>query len=465
MAAGRELVMGDLPPSVVSVLHTLAAAGHEAALVGGTVRDHLLGRPHADWDAATSARPEEVAALIAGSTWENRFGTVTVVGPPAVEITSYRAEGSYRDRRRPDDVRFGVSLAEDLDRRDFTINAIAWVPVDLDSGSGVLVDPHGGEADLRAGVLRAVGDPGERLTEDALRLMRACRLASLLNLRIDRATSDAIRSMAVSVADISGERIRDELQRIMDHDPRPSRALGLLERLGPLEVVLPEVAALRGIPQAKLVPGDALDHTFAAVDVAPPDDPDLRLAVLMHDIGKAKTEGDGHFIGHERVGADMTVAILRRLRLPTARVERIAGVVRNHMFAYEPAWTDAAVRRFIRRLDGVDRGLLFALRRADDAASGVGADGERLQAELERRMAEQLASQPGLLVDRRLAIDGDDLQRELGLEPGPVIGRILDRLTEAVLEDPERNERSTLLADARALTGGTGDSWPTRPRG
>ncbi len=462
MAAGRELVMGDLPASVIAVLETLAAAGHEAALVGGTVRDHLLGRPHADWDAATSARPEEVAALISGSTWENRFGTVTVLGPPPVEITSYRAEGAYRHRRRPDDVRFGVSLSEDLDRRDFTVNAIAWVPIDLSSGRGVLVDPHGGEDDLRAGLLRAVGDPLERLDEDALRLVRACRLASLLDLRIDRATASAIRSMASSVADISGERIRDELQRIMDHDPRPSRALGLLERLGPLEVVLPEVAALRGIPQAKLVPGDALDHTFAAVDLAPPDDPDLRLAVLLHDIGKAETEGGGHFIGHERVGAELATAILRRLRLPAARIHRIAGVVLHHMYDYQPEWTDAAVRRFIRRLDGVDRDLLFALRRADDAASGV--DGEGPQAELGRRIAEQLASQPGLLIDHRLAIDGDDLQSELGIEPGPVIGRILDRLTEAVLEDPERNQRSTLLADARALTDGTGESSPT-PQG
>jgi tRNA nucleotidyltransferase/poly(A) polymerase len=463
VAAGRELVIGDLPASVVGVLETLAGAGHEAALVGGTVRDHLLGRAHADWDAATSARPEQVAALISGSTWENQFGTVTVLGPPSVEITSYRAEGSYRDRRRPDEVRFGVSLNEDLARRDFTVNAIAWVPIDLAAGRGRLVDPHGGEDDLRARVLRAVGDPAERLDEDALRLIRACRLASLLGLRIDGATEDALRSLAGSVAGISGERVRDELQRIMDHDPRPSTALGLLERLGPLEVVLPEVAALRGIPQAKAIPGDALDHTFGAVDLAPPEDPDLRLAVLLHDIGKVRTAGDGHFIGHERVGAELATQILRRLRLSGARVERIAGVVLNHMYDYQPAWTDAAVRRFIRRLDGVDRDLLFALRRADDAASGV--DGEQLQSELERRIAEQLAGQPGLLVEHRLAIDGDDLQRELGLAPGPVIGRILERLTESVLDDPARNERATLLADARALTDGTGESSAAPRRG
>ncbi len=461
MATGRELVIADLPGPVAGVLEALAAAGHEAVLVGGCVRDQLLGRPHADWDAATSARPEEVAALFGGSTWENRFGTVTVLGPPPVEVTSYRAEGEYRDRRRPDEIRFGVSLEEDLARRDFTVNAIAWVPTDLAAGRGRLVDPHGGERDLEDGILRAVGDPSERLEEDALRLVRACRLASALGLRIDPATEAAIVTRAASVAGVSGERIRDELQRMLDLDPSPSTALLLLERLGLLGFVLPEVAALRGVPQAKLVPGDALDHTLRAVDLAPSGDHDLRLSALLHDIGKAHTARDGRFIGHERVGADLATGALRRLRLPGARVERIAGVIGHHMYAYEPGWTDAAVRRFIRRLDGIDRGLLFALRRADDAASGVGELGERVQAELEHRIGEQLAREPGILVEHRLAIDGHDLQRDLGVAAGPDIGRILDRLTEVVLDDPSRNEPEELLALARALTAGTSDPPPT----
>jgi putative nucleotidyltransferase with HDIG domain len=225
-------------------------------------------------------------------------------------------------------------------------------------------------------------------------------------------------------------------------------------------VLLPELAALRGVPQSKVVPGDALDHTLRAVDLAPPDDPDLRLAALLHDVGKARTARDGKFIGHDRVGAELATEVLRRLRLSGARIARIAGVIGHHMYAYDASWTDAAVRRFIRRLDGIDRDLLFALRRADDAASGVGERAEAVQAELERRIDEQLAREPEILVARRLAIDGTDLQRELGLEPGPAIGDILDRLNDAVLDDPRRNERDALIGLARTLTERTGEEPP-----
>ena len=446
-----ELVYPSVPDRVSHVLRTLADAGHEVALVGGVVRDRLLGLDHrGDWDGATAARPEEVVALFEGATWENRFGTVTIGADPAVELTSYRAEGAYRDRRRPDEVRFGVSLTEDLARRDFTINAMAWLPIDLDAGRGRLVDPHGGQSDLEARLLRAVGDPRERFAEDALRLIRAARFAGRFDLAIETATEAAIREQAATVRHVSAERVRDELLRILDRDPTPSRALTLLERLGLLVVVLPEVAALRGIPQAKAVPGDALDHSLRAVDAAQASEPPvLRLAALLHDIGKARTLHDGHFIGHERVSAEMAAEVLRRLRVPRALSERIVGVVRHHMYDYEPAWTDAAVRRFVRRLGEVDRELLFDLRRADNAASGVGPAGDENQAELEARIAAQVSAEPELLVDHRLAIDGYDLQRELGLEPGPEIGAVLDRLTELVLDDPSQNRRDLLLAHAR----------------
>ena len=324
-----ELVYATLPDRVIHVLRTLTDAGHEVALVGGVVRDRLLGLAHrGEWDAATAARPEEVVALFEGATWENRFGTVTIGADPPVEITSYRAEGAYRDRRRPDEVRFGVSLSEDLARRDFTINAMAWLPIDLDAGRGTLVDPHGGQADLDARLLRAVGDPLERFAEDALRLIRAARFAGRLELAIDPGTEAAIRDLAPTVSTVSAERVRDELVRILARDPVPSRAIGLLERLGLLVVILPELAALRGIPQAKAVPGDALDHSLRAVDAAAPTDPPvLRLAALLHDVGKARTLHDGHFFGHERVSADMAAEVLRRLRVPRAQMER---VVRCH---------------------------------------------------------------------------------------------------------------------------------------
>jgi tRNA nucleotidyltransferase/poly(A) polymerase len=381
---------------------------------------------------------------------------VTVRGTPPVEVTSFRTEGAYRDARRPSEVRFGASLRADLSRRDFTINAIAWTPIDLDApmARGRVLDPFGGTADLEGRLLRTVGDPRERFAEDALRLIRAARFAGRFDLALDPATEAAILELAPTVASVSAERVRDELVRILGLDPTPSRAMRLLERFGLLRVVLPELAALRGVPQDKPAAGDALDHTLAAVDAAPPVAPlDARLTALLHDIGKATTMADGHFIGHEEVGADLAAAVLARLRVPRWRAERIVAAIRQHMYHYEGSWTDAAVRRFIRRTDGVDRDLLFSLRRADNAASGVAAAGERNQDELERRIADEIERQPGLLVDRRLAIDGHDLQRELGLAPGPRIGRVLGGLMEAVLEDPSRNERDSLLSLARELAG------------
>ncbi len=449
-----ELTYAELPATVEHVLGTLRAAGHDAVLVGGAVRDQLLGLPHGtwDWDAATSATPEQVAALFEHSTWENRFGTVTVRGLPPVEVTSFRAEGAYRDARRPDEVRFGVSLEDDLRRRDFTVNAIAWVPTDLATRRGRLVDPARGVDDLRAGILRTVGDPASRFREDALRLIRAARLAARFDLALNPETEAAARELASIAAGVSGERVRDELSRMLGIHPAPSRALVLLERLGLLAVILPELAALRGVPQAKPVPGDALDHTFAAVDAVPADAPgDTRLAALLHDLGKASTLAEGHFFGHERVGAELARGVLERLRVARPRVERIVRVIEQHMYHYEPAWTDAAVRRFVRRLADVDRDLLFALRRADNLASGVGDAGERNQAELESRIAAELAQQPQLLLDRRLAIDGHDLQQALGLSPGPELGEILERLADVALDDPRRNDRETLLGLARRM--------------
>lgn len=446
MPPDRELMFEALPEPVVRVLSTIANAGHEVALVGGCVRDRLLGIALDDWDAATSARPEEVAALFGDATWENRFGTVTIGASAAVEVTSYRTEAGYRDQRRPDEVRFGVSLTDDLARRDFTVNAMAWVPTDLAAGKGLVLDPFGGASDLAHRLLRTVGDPRQRFGEDALRLIRAGRFAGRFEMMIEPETEAAIVELAPTVATVSSERVRDELLRILELDPRPSRALAMLERLGLLKVILPELAALRAIPQAKALPGDALDHTLAAVDAARVD---ARLAALLHDVGKATTLADGHFIGHDKVGADLALTVLARLRVPGSLAARTVGVVREHMYAYDDAWTDAAVRRFIRRTADVDRALLFALRRADNAASGVGSHGEENQAELEARIARELERQPELLLYRRLAIDGHDLQRELGLPPGPEIGAVLDRLTEAVLDDPALNEASTLVELAR----------------
>ena len=448
MRDGDRLTV-NLPESVAAVLDGLAEVGEEAALVGGCVRDLLRGEAPADWDVATSAPPEAVAARFPGSTWQNRFGTVTVMipgGERGVEVTTYRIEDSYRDRRRPDHVRWGRSLIDDLARRDFTMNAMAWLP-EGPGGSGRLVDPFGGAGDLERGLLRAVGDPDARFAEDALRLVRAVRFATRFGQRIDPPTEAAIRRHAASASTLSGERLRGELLRILSGPTPPSRAFALMEQLGLLAVLIPELAALRGVPQDKNLPGDALDHSLRAMDALPSADPTLRLAGLLHDLGKATTLANGHFIGHETAGADLAEALLRRLRFPRGEIVRVARLVRHHMFAYAGEWTDAAVRRFIRRV-GVDLlDDLFALRAADDAASGFMQPAQGGLAELASRVFAAVAADP--LNMRQLAVDGHILAQELGIPPGPAIGRLLSRLLEAVLEDPSRNERGALLALAR----------------
>jgi putative nucleotidyltransferase with HDIG domain len=449
---------------VARVLRTLRAAGHEAALVGGCVRDLLSGLEPTDWDIATDAPPEVTAALFPGSVWENRFGTVTVVSSPRggsperrVEVTTYRSEWGYADRRRPAEVRWGSSLMEDLSRRDFTINAMAWLPQDLGRRRGRLVDPFGGRRDLRDRVLRAVGNPEERFAEDALRLVRAVRFATRFGMRLTPETEAAIRRLAPTAATLSGERVRDELLRILaSRGAPPSRAILLMEDLGLLRVLLPELAALRGVPQGKPLPGDALLHSVRTADALPPDDPVLRLAGLLHDLGKASTLAGGHFIGHERVGAQLATELMRRLRFARPQIQRVRHLVAEHMFGYTPDWTDAAVRRFIRRVGAGALSDLLALRRADNAASGLADAGAAGLQQLEARLRRELAAP---IEQRQLAVDGHDLMAELGLPPGPLVGELLERLLEAVLDEPERNRRPELLRLAAELLrakGGTG---------
>jgi tRNA nucleotidyltransferase (CCA-adding enzyme) len=292
-----------------------------------------------------------------------------------------------------------------------------------------------------------VGDPDARFAEDALRLVRAVRFAARLELRIDPATEAALRRHVDAAAGLSGERVRDELFRLLADDRPPSTAFGHLERLGLLRVLLPELAALRGVPQAKRLAGDALDHSLRTADALPATDTVLRLAGLLHDLGKATTLADGHFIGHERDGADAAEVLLRRLRVPRDDSVRITRLIRHHMFAYSAEWTDAAVRRFVRRVGADLLDDLFALRRADNAASGVREPARGGTDELRTRARAAISDDP--LETRQLAVNGDVLRQELGMEPGPAIGVILARLLESVLDHPELNRRDRLLALAR----------------
>lgn len=450
-----------MPEGVRAMARTLRAGGHEAYLVGGCVRDLLRGTPPRDWDVATDARPDRLLALFPGARYENRFGTVAVPLPDGVhQVTTFRCDGTYSDHRRPDDVTFGDTLEEDLARRDFTVNAMA-IPLDAGGLPGPVADPFNGRADLAAGILRAVGSPGARFREDALRMLRAVRFAATLGFAVEPATRAAIAVEAPLAVHVSGERTFVELMRLLTAD-RPSIGLRLAQETGLLAVIAPELARQRGIPQAK-IPGDDLwDHTLRTVDAAMPTLVDglplARTAALLHDVGKPATFVDGHFVGHETVGAELAAAWLDGVRAPRAFSVRIAGLVRQHMFAYSAEWSDAAIRRFIRRVGLADLAELLDLRAADNAGSGLApnVDGldelrERCRAQVEARVALERGD---------LAVGGEDLMRGLGLAPGPAVGRLLDELLERVVADPMLNERGKLLAIAREVAGGAAGPRP-----
>ena len=431
----------EIPAPVHALLDRLWSAGSAGFVVGGSIRDALLGREPADWDLATDARPEQLQELFPGAVYENRFGTVVVrEGGQEFEITTFRTEREYLDFRRPVEVEFGATIEEDLARRDFTVNAIAWGAAA--AGQPGYVDPHAGRADLDARLLRAVGDPVERFREDALRIVRVLRLKATLGFEIEQETLAAAVAGAALVRHLSGERIGAELDKLLAA-AQPSVGLAATAETGVLAHLLPELEAERGIPQDKIKGDDLWQHTLRSVDAAPTDRPIVRLAALLHDVGKPATMADGHFHGHDALGSQMAAAILTRLRTPKSVSGRVVQLVAQHMFTYDSAWSDAGVRRFIKRVGRPALDDLFALREADSVGSGMPADAHGLT-ELRERVAAQLAASVAL--DRGdLAIDGDDLMRELGLKAGPQLGQLIERLLERVIAEPALNDRPTLL--------------------
>jgi putative nucleotidyltransferase with HDIG domain len=442
----------DMPAAVSDVLVTLWRSGQAAYLVGGGVRDKLLGRPAIDWDVATDASPERILELFPSGRYENRFGTVTVpAGGLDLEVTTFRRDHRYADHRRPDSVTFTDNLIEDLARRDFTVNAIAWGR----AGDGkapaqpAWVDPSGGIADLRRQRLRAVGEPAVRFDEDALRLLRAARLAAQLGFEIDPPTRAAMAESAETVRWVSSERVGGEVTRMLKTDP-PSMGFAILSETGVLVHTLPELAAQQDVPQDKAPGMDLWRHTLATLDAAAQIDAAnirLRWAALLHDIGKPQTFADGHFIGHETEGARLAQALLARLATSHREADAIVALVRNHMFSYEPRWSSAAVRRFIRR---VGRDLVhdqLSLRAADNAGSGLAADAGHLGELRDRVNSELAAGAPLTLGD--LAINGDDIVAEVTERPGVMVGRLLKHLLDWVIDDPSRNNRAALIAEAR----------------
>jgi poly(A) polymerase len=433
----------NLPPKTEALAARLAAeflrAGCELYLVGGVVRDALLDAPHADdLDFATSATPDQTKRALSAAggkvyTVGERFGTIgAVFDDLRVEVTTYRAEAYQAGSRKPD-VSFRRRLSDDLARRDFTVNAIA-----CDARTGEMEDPFAGQEDLHRGIVRAVGEPAERFQEDPLRLLRAVRFTSRLGFQLDPATASAVRHEAASLASISRERVRDELQRML-LGPAPARAIRLLCDLGLAEHSLPDLLGLRGMQQETGRHKDVFNHTLQVVDRTPPR-PALRWAALLHDIGKPRTlsiqNGQVHFFGHDRVGEKMARRILGDLKLPTDLFEHVSQLVGFHLRAnaYEPSWTDGAVRRFVREVGDALVEDLLALSRADVTSARA----ERRLAvarsvdQLERRIGELRAQED--IARLSSPLDGNDLMALFQRPPGAWIRPIKDRLLEMVLD-------------------------------
>lgn len=442
-----------IPREVQDVVALLTYNGHEAYLVGGCVRDALRGMPAHDWDVATDAEPEQVQALFPDHVYENRFGTVgikTGSDDPAtaiVEVTTYRVDGEYVDGRHPESVSRAQTLEEDLARRDFTVNAMAY-------GDGALVDPYDGEADLAAKLIRAVGDPRQRFAEDALRLMRAVRFCAQLGFELEPATRQAIAELAPSITQVSHERVRDELVKLVMSDGA-EHGIELMRELGLLTHVLPELMEGVGVGQNKHHVFTVYEHNLKAMAFSVSQGYDLvvRLASLLHDVAKPRVKRgngpDSTFYNHEVVGGRMARDILERLKFPKEVVEKVRHLVRNHMFYYNvDEVSPAGVRRFVRRVGPECIDDLFRLREADRIGSGVPKAVPYKLRHL-RYMIDSVKADP--ISPAMLKVSGTDLMQELGLQPGPILGQLLAILLEEVIEDPARNEQAGLLARAKEL--------------
>ncbi len=442
-----------VPEEISLVGHKLREGGYQSYLVGGCVRDLLIGRAPKDWDITTNAKPEQIQALFPDSFYENDFGTVGVKTgseDPAlaiVEVTPYRTESGYSDKRRPDMVAFGDSLEEDLARRDFTINAIA-----LDDSIGHLVDPYKGQKDIQDKVLRAVGNAEERFEEDGLRLMRAIRLVAELEFALDADTAAAIQAKGHNLSHVSRERVRDELVRILN-SAQPMMALVLAQQLGILGHIAPDLPRGVGVDQNQAHSYDVFEHLMRSMQHAADKEwPfDIRLAALFHDVSKPETrrwseeKKDWTFHGHEVVGSRVTKKALEDLRFSRETIEKVSKLVRWHMFFSDPDQiTLSAVRRMIANVGEENIWDLLNLRICDRIGTGRPKE-QPFRFRKYKAMVEQALRDP--ISVGMLKTDGTRLMEVFHVQPGPTIGWTLNALLEDVLEDPAKNELEYL--DAR----------------
>ena len=475
-----------IPQPVLETLHTLHQANFEAFIVGGCVRDLLLNQEPKDWDMTTNARPEEIQALFPDSFYENTFGTVGVKVIPflkggkenrehdIIEVTTYRVESDYEDKRRPNTVTFTQSLEEDLARRDFTINAIA---LSVDAQNKILIiDPFKGQEDLQKKIIRTVGDADDRFGEDALRMMRAVRFYAKLrtpkatphlpgdpayldiyepevdNWIIEDATFKAVQKNAIHLSHVSFERIQDELSKIILSES-PAEGIDMLQKARLLKYVLLELEEGLGIGQNLHHTYQVYQHNILALKYCPSKKLDTRLAALLHDVGKPRTKrGDGYrstFYNHDHVGARMSDIMLKRLRYPKAIVDKVALLVDNHLFYYNvDEVTESSVRRLVRRVGLENMPDLMDIRIADRLGSGTPKAKPYKLRHLEYMIDK--VSKDAVSV-KMLKINGKDLMSEIKLSPGPKIGAILDVLLAEVIEDASLNNREHLLARAILL--------------
>lgn len=440
----------EVPEQAQLVLETLKRAGHEAYVVGGCVRDSILGRTPQDWDVTTSAKPEEVKALFRRTIDTGiKHGTVTVMmGEEGYEVTTYRIDGAYEDGRHPKEVTFTPSLEEDLKRRDFTINAMAYNDEDG------LADLFGGLEDMEKRLIRCVGDAKERFGEDALRILRAVRFSAQLGYEIEEDTRQGIIALAENLRQISAERIQAELVKLLV-SPHPER-MRVAYETGITKVILPEFDLCMETPQNhKHHCYNVGEHLLVATQMVAPRK-DLRLAAFLHDIGKpamltVDEEGITHFYGHPEVSAEMSLEILRRLKFDNDTIQKVCTLVRYHEACNGTDPDPRLVRRTINRVGEEAFPDLFEICYGDICAQSNYMRQEKLDLlQKWRELYEDVLARKECISLKTLAIGGKDLIAA-GVAPGPRMGSLLQELLEEVLEDPSRNTREYLLDRAMSI--------------
>ena len=433
----------DMPENANRIIHTLKDAGYEAYIVGGCVRDAVLNKEPDDWDITTSAKPMEVKALFDRTIDTGlAHGTVTVMfGKEGYEVTTYRVDGKYEDHRRPNSVTFTSSLMEDMKRRDFTINAMAY-----NDDEGVVDHFHGVE-DLKKHIIRCVGEPKDRFDEDALRILRALRFSAHLDFDIDERTKEAIKKQAEFLKDISAERIQVELTKLLMSD-HPERLITAYE-LGVTKILLPEFDAMMETPQVnKHHAYNVGEHTVEVIKEVPKDKA-LRWAALLHDVAKPATHtNDGrwdHFYGHNEKGVEMASAVLHRLKFDNATIDKVKRLVYWHDYGMGELPKIKSFRKALNKM-GPDLFCDFTyIKRADILAQSEYQREEKLgKLETLKDYYKEIMENNQCLAIKDLAITGKDLM-DIGIKPGPAMGEILNMLLDKVLEEPELNEREKLI--------------------